>query len=106
MSLTETIIAGTLQPDGTLVLDEKPTLPAGRVTVRLQSAIVRHGTDSFLQRMQAMWAIPKTGEHSADGGANSLEEVRRLREDWDEHQSALEHTQESHLTGSMFRNPR
>ncbi len=95
MSLTETIIAGTLQPDGTLVLDEKPALPAGWVTVRLKSANVPPGTDSFLQRMQAMWAIPLTGELATDGGAKSLEEVLRLRQEWDEYQSAREQTQES-----------
>jgi hypothetical protein len=36
MSLTETVIEGTLQPDGTLVLDKKPNLPAGRVQVVVQ----------------------------------------------------------------------
>ncbi len=37
MSLTETMIDGTIQSDGTLVLDEKPNLPAGRVKVTVQS---------------------------------------------------------------------
>jgi hypothetical protein len=36
MSLTETVIEGTIQPDGTLVLDEKPNLPAGHVQVIVQ----------------------------------------------------------------------
>jgi len=36
MSLTETVIEGTLNPDGTLELDEKPNLPPGRVRVVLQ----------------------------------------------------------------------
>jgi hypothetical protein len=33
MNLTEVMLQGTLQPDGTLVLDDKPNLPAGRVQV-------------------------------------------------------------------------
>ncbi len=37
MNLTENVIEGTLQADGTLVLDEKPNLPPGRVTVVLRA---------------------------------------------------------------------
>ncbi len=33
MNFMETVIGGTIQPDGTLVLDEKPSLPPGRVHV-------------------------------------------------------------------------
>jgi hypothetical protein len=36
LSLTETVIAGTLKPDGTLELDEKPKLSPGRVQVIVQ----------------------------------------------------------------------
>ena len=36
MTLTETIIEGTLKPDGTLELDQKPTLSPGRVQVIVQ----------------------------------------------------------------------
>ena len=36
MSLSEVMIEGTLKPDGTLELDQKPNLPAGRVTVVLR----------------------------------------------------------------------
>lgn len=36
MSQTEITVEGTLKPDGTLELDQKPNLPAGRVTVLLR----------------------------------------------------------------------
>jgi hypothetical protein len=36
MSLSENVIEGTLKPDGTLELDQKPSLPPGRVTVVLR----------------------------------------------------------------------
>lgn len=36
MSLLETTIGGILQPDGTLVLDARPNLSPGRVTVVLR----------------------------------------------------------------------
>jgi hypothetical protein len=38
MSLDEVIIEGTLKPDGTLDLDQKPSLSPGRVRVILQPA--------------------------------------------------------------------
>ena len=36
MSLTEAVIEGTLKPDGTLELDQKPNLSPGRVQVIVQ----------------------------------------------------------------------
>ena len=36
MSLTETVIEGTLKPDGTLELDQKPSLSPGRVQVTVK----------------------------------------------------------------------
>jgi hypothetical protein len=39
MILNEAVIEGTLNPDGTLELDQKPNLPPGRVKVVLQSEV-------------------------------------------------------------------
>jgi cell pole-organizing protein PopZ len=36
MNLSETVIEGTLKPDGTLELDEKPNLSPGRVQIIMQ----------------------------------------------------------------------
>ena len=41
MSLTETVIEGTLKPDGTLELDEKPNVSPGRVQVIVQPLLKR-----------------------------------------------------------------
>src|SRR4051794_39215909 len=38
MNLMQAEVTGTLRPDGTLVLDEKPNVPAGRVTVVVRAA--------------------------------------------------------------------
>ena len=93
MSLHEVMIEGTLQPDGTLQLDSKPSLPPGRITVALrqESEPVFPKDDPFWQRMQAIWATPTT---TADGGAASLAEVRRMRDEWEEHQLAIERLQD------------
>ena len=41
MSLNSIVVQGTLKPDGTLELDEKPTLAPGRVHVMLQACFGR-----------------------------------------------------------------
>src|SRR5438046_2518613 len=45
MSLIPVVVEGTLKPDGTLELDQKPSLSPGRVTVMLQpvQATQSHG---------------------------------------------------------------
>ena len=95
MSLHEVMIKGTLQPDGTLQLDSKPSLPPGRITVvlRQESEPVLPKDDPFWQRMQAIWAIPTSGAAS-DGGASSLAQVRKMRDEWEEHQQAIEALQD------------
>ena len=40
MSLNTIVVQGTLKPDGTLELDEKPSLAPGRVQVMLQPASI------------------------------------------------------------------
>ena len=94
MSLTETIVEGTLQSDGTLVLDEKPNLPPGRVTVvlRQETESALPTDDPFWQRMQAMWDLPNPLVH--DGGVQTEAELRRMRDEWDEHQKEIERIQE------------
>jgi len=37
MSLNESVVEGTLNADGTLVLDRTPNLPAGRVRVTVEA---------------------------------------------------------------------
>lgn len=91
MNQNEVILQGTLAADGTLQLDEKPNLPPGRVTVVVQALPQVPQADPFWQRMQAIRAIPRTTPD--DGGEHTLEEVRRMREEWAEHQQRLESLQ-------------
>ena len=55
MSLLEVVMEGTLKPDGTLVLDQKPSLAPGRVKVILQRSSepklpLQEGWWQFMQR--------------------------------------------------------
>ena len=96
MGRTETVVEGTIQRDGTLVLDQRPNLPPGRVTVvlRLQNEALVPMDDPFWQRMQAMWAIPTSEGIEHDGGADTVGELRRSREEWHQHQEAIERLQD------------
>jgi hypothetical protein len=40
--------------------------------------------------MHAMWAIPKGRGGAGDGGENTLAEVRKMREEWDENRHEIE----------------
>ena len=56
MSLQEVVVAGTLKPDGTLELDQKPNLAPGRVTVVLRQeaeAAPQEGWWPYMQRVRA-----------------------------------------------------
>ena len=59
MSQTEYVVQGTLNPDGTLELDQKPNLLPGRVTVVLrqetQSPTPKENWFQHLQRIRAEW---------------------------------------------------
>lgn len=95
MSPMEVMIDGTLQADGTLELDAKPNLRPGRVTVVLRehTEALKLPDEPFWQRLRAIWAMPRLDGHIPDGGANSLAEVEKLREEWDQQQQTLEQLQ-------------
>ncbi len=90
MSLTETVIEGTLKADGTLELDQKPNLPPGRVQVIVQTLPAIPKDDPFWQRLQAMWNIQKARGHVARSVEEVEAERRQIREEWDERMQRIE----------------
>ena len=82
MSLSEVVIEGTLKPDGTLELDQKPSLSPGRVTVvlRQESASAPPPAEDWFQFMQ------HARQEMAAAGCRFLNEkevqshIERLRE--------------------------
>jgi hypothetical protein len=90
---TQVEAEGTLRPDGTVELDEKPDLPAGRVKVILQVLRPLPKLDSWAT-LQQIWA-----ERQALGlqprSAEAVEaELSAMRGEWEEHEQALERLQE------------
>jgi hypothetical protein len=55
-------IQGTLREDGTLVLDDKPNLPAGRVKVTVEPVPDLTQTDAW-QVLERIWAAQRTRGH-------------------------------------------
>jgi len=85
MSLTEIEVTGTLHADGTLVLDEKPNVPPGRVTV-----VVRAAPQAVPPPEESWWAFMQRARRQleAAGGRFLSEEevtawVEELRADDD-----------------------
>jgi hypothetical protein len=86
-------MGGTLRPDGTLVLDDRPNLPPGRVRVTLQTVPHLPADDPFWQRMQAIWdsqkgRVPRTREEidaelrqMDDDAEAEIQAVERLHEE-------------------------
>lgn len=78
MSLTETVIEGTLKPDGTLELDERPKLPPGRVSVHLRPVPPLPAGDPFFDMLQGIWQA----RAAAGLTPRSVEEVEADRQRW------------------------
>ena len=94
MSLGEVMMEGTLMSDGTLELDEKPNLPAGRVQVIMQALPELPKDDPFWQRMQAMWDAQKARGHVPRGVEEIEAQQREMRKGWAKRQEAIERLQE------------
>ena len=73
-----------LKPDGTLELDERPNLPAGRVQVIMVPLPELPKDDPFWQRMEAMWAAQKARGHVPRQG-----HVRRVQRHDERRQQVL-----------------
>jgi hypothetical protein len=94
MGPTERVIEGMIQPDGTLVLDEKPNLPAGRVQVMVQALPELPEGDPLWDMMKSIWAGQKARGHIPRSADEVEAERRETRESWEERQRAIERLQE------------
>ena len=94
MNLSEVVVAGTLKPDGTLELDEKPKLAPGRVQVIVQALPELPDGDPFWDMMKSIWAQQKARGHVPRSVEEVEAERRKMREDWARRQGAIEQLQE------------
>jgi hypothetical protein len=80
-------ILGTLRPDGTLVLDEKPNLPPGRVRVTLQAVPDDKPTEigQFFERLHADMAAKGHRFRTAEEIDADLAQRQRDEEEYDQY---------------------
>ena len=83
-------LEGTLQPDGTVVLDGKPNVPAGRVQVILQPLPEVPTGDPFWEMMQEIWAAQKARGEAPRTAEEVRAEQQQLRDEWDERQARID----------------
>jgi hypothetical protein len=93
MNLIESVHEGTIQPDGTLVLDEATKLPAGRVQVIVQVLPDLPDGDPFWDMMKSIWRGQKARGHVPRSVEEVESERREVRESWDERMRAIEQLQ-------------
>jgi hypothetical protein len=87
MSTNAIEVQGTLREDGTLVLDDKPNLPPGRVKVTVQAIPDYRQTDIW-QFFERLWAeqrarghVPRTKEEiDAELESARQEDEQRMQE--------------------------
>lgn len=94
MSLTETVLEGTIQSDGTLVLDEPTKLSPGRVQLVIQPLPELPEGDHFWDMMKSIWADQKARGHVPRSEEEVEAERRTNRADWEERLERLEQIQE------------
>jgi len=84
MDVIETTLEGTIQPDGTLILDSPTNLPPGRVEVVVRSAVAPPTMDwaAFFRMMDEIRADQKARGHVSQA-EESLAEIRRMDEESD-----------------------
>jgi hypothetical protein len=94
MSLSEVVVEGTLKPDGTLELDQKPNLAPGRVQVIVQALPELPDGDPFWDMMKSIWVEQKARGHVPRSVEEVEAERREMREGWARRQEAIERLQE------------
>ncbi len=81
MSLVETVMVGTIQSDGTLVLDEATNMPAGRVTVILrEQPHARQETEDWFQHLKRMRTNREAAGYPFMDEAESASYIESLRQ--------------------------
>lgn len=93
MVRAEAVVRGTIQPDGTLHLDERLDLPPGPVQVIVTPLPCIPENDPFWQRMRAIWAGQRERSHAPRSVSEVEDERRKVREEWEERLNQFEKSQ-------------
>ena len=94
MGTIQIVVEGELRADGTLVLDEKPNLPPGRVRVTMQAWPRAEPGDDMLTAMRKIWAAQGARGHVPRTREEIDAEINVLRDDAEEEMEAVERLHE------------
>jgi hypothetical protein len=83
-------VRGTLKPDGTLELDEKPPLAVGRVKVTIQPEASGSEVESLMQLMARIWADQRTRGQVSRSKEEIDAAIAGFREEAHEEMQAIE----------------
>jgi hypothetical protein len=94
MSQRQVEVQGTLRSDGTLVLDEKVALPAGRVKVVVETIGAEAAKPDAWTVLERIWAERKALGLRPRTAEEIDADLSAAQDEWENHQRALERTQE------------
>lgn len=95
MTPTHVVVEGTINPDGSIQLDGKITLPPGRVQLIVQPLPELPDGDPFWQHMQKIWAGQRGRGQTPRTKEEIDAEIKALRDEADEEMQAVERLQEA-----------
>lgn len=87
-------VQGTLKPDGTLELDQKPNLAPGRVRVTVEVVTEPIHPDRFWAMMQSIWVDLRAAGHVPRTREQIDTEINALRDEDEERMRAVERLHE------------
>ena len=91
MSVTRLEVLGTVRPDGTLELDQKLTVPPGRVKVRVESVETpAPPTESLIEFVSRTRRELEAAGHKFRSKEAIDAELAELRNEWDERLDELD----------------
>jgi hypothetical protein len=90
MSANTVVIQGVVKPDGTLELEGKVPLPAGKVQVTLQPVPELPEGDPFFDMLKGIWATQQARGHVPRSVEEVEAERRQVREEWEERLREIE----------------
>ena len=93
MNVPSVTVPGIVKPDGTLELEGKLLLPAGKVQVTVQPLPELPRDDPFWQMMEEIWAGQKARGHVPRSEEEVESERRRVREEWEDRMREIERIQ-------------
>jgi hypothetical protein len=93
MNINSVMVHGIIRPDGTLELEGKIPLPAGKVQVTVQPVPELPNDDPFWQMMEEIWAGQQARGHVPRSVEDVEAERRQIREEWEDRMQEIERIQ-------------